>query len=353
VTEIVDDGIQVTGANVHGTVTGSPQSTAISPQFAAEVAPAQQSGGARVGESATYPLTITNSGYADDTYDLSATGTWASTVYQADCTTPASTVVVASGDSADVCVQVAVPAGATDGATSDTTLLVASQGDPSVTAQATMTTIAVAKDTLLVDNDNEAPNAESYYQAALTTAGEDFSYWDLADDADLPASYLAAYRNVVWFTGNSYPAPITPYESELAAFLDGGGRLLMSGQDILDQAAGTTDFVWDYLHIDWDGSETQNDKAVAAVAGVSGNPVSGGIGSVPIDHAVLGATFEDQVTPIAPATPEFTGASATYALTVAAGPYKVSFLGFPLEAYGTAAQKADLVQRTFTWFGTP
>ena len=35
----------------------------------------------------------------------------------------------------------------------------------------------------------------------------------------------------------------------------------MSGQDILDQAAGTTDFVHDYLHIDWDGTEIQNDKA--------------------------------------------------------------------------------------------
>ena len=35
----------------------------------------------------------------------------------------------------------------------------------------------------------------------------------------------------------------------------------MSGQDILDQAAGTTPFVHDYLHITWDGTETQNDKA--------------------------------------------------------------------------------------------
>ena len=28
----------------------------------------------------------------------------------------------------------------------------------------------------------------------------------------------------------------------------------MSGQDILDQGAGTTDFVHDYLHITWDGT---------------------------------------------------------------------------------------------------
>jgi uncharacterized repeat protein (TIGR01451 family) len=353
VTEIVDDGIQVTGANVSGTVTGSPKTTAISPQFAAEATPDHQSGGARVGESASYPVTITNSGYSDDVYTTSATGSWTSTVFEADCTTPATSVAVASGDSTDVCVKVDVPAAAADGATSDTTLTVSSQGDPSLSEQATMTTIAVAKATLLVDNDNEEPNVESIYQAALTSAGVDFAYWDLAADPELPASYLAAHDNVVWFTGNSYPAPILPYESELASFLDGGGRLLMSGQDILDQAAGTTDFVHDYLHIDWDGTEVQNDKATDSVTSVSGNDVSDGIGTVTLDHSVLGAAFEDQLTPIDPATAEFTGGSATYALTVADGPYKVSFLGFPLEAYGTAAQKADLVSRTFTWFGTP
>ena len=41
---------------------------------------------------------------------------------------------------------------------------------------------------------------------------------------------------------------------------------------------------------------------------------------------------------------------ATDALTFA-GSYKVVFLAFPLEAYGTAADKADLVGRTLTFFG--
>jgi hypothetical protein len=31
--------------------------------------------------------------------------------------------------------------------------------------------------------------------------------------------------------------------------------------------------------------------------------------------------------------------------------YKVVFLAFPLEAYGTAADKADLVTRVFTFLG--
>jgi hypothetical protein len=81
--------------------------------------------------------------------------------------------------------------------------------------------------------------------------------------------------------------------------------------------------------------------------------VTDGIGAVPLDHSVLGANFEDQVTPIAPATAAFTDDSANAdALSVSSGAYKVVFLAFPLEAYGTAAQKADLMSRALAWFGS-
>ncbi len=95
----------------------------------------------------------------------------------------------------------------------------------------------------------------------------------------------------------------------------------------------------------------QNDKHTAAVHGVVGNPVTDGIGTVPLDHSVLRANFEDQITPIGPATPAFTDdTSAPDALSVADGAYKVVFLAFPFEAYGTAAQKADLMGRVLAYF---
>ena len=126
----------------------------------------------------------------------------------------------------------------------------------------------------------------------------------------------------------------------------------MSGQDILDQAAGQTAFVRNYLHINWDGSETQNDKATAAVHGVSGNLVTDGIGAIPLDHSILGATFEDQITPIGPATAAFTDdTSAADGLNVDTGTYKVVFVAFPIEAYGTAADKATLMTKVFAYFG--
>jgi hypothetical protein len=125
----------------------------------------------------------------------------------------------------------------------------------------------------------------------------------------------------------------------------------MSGQDILDQAAGTTPFVQNYLHITWDGTEAQNDKRTANVNGVTGNPVTNGIGAVPLDHTVLNAAFEDRITPNGGALSAFTDDSgATDALSFS-GTYKVVFLAFPFEAYGTAAQKVDLINRTFSFFG--
>ena len=105
-----------------------------------------------------------------------------------------------------------------------------------------------------------------------------------------------------------------------------------------------------YLHVAWDGTEVQNDKATDAVHSVAGNPVADGIGAVPIDHSVLNAAYEDQITPIAPATGAFTDDNGeTDALTVADGGYKVMFLAFPFESYGSAAQKADLMNRALTW----
>jgi hypothetical protein len=234
------------------------------------------------------------------------------------------------------------------------TITATSAADASATGSSTVNTIAVAVDTLLVDDDNNAPDLKSYYQTALTASGTPFSLWDLATNNTIPQNFLNAHRNVVWFTGASYPGPLLPYEAVLKAYLDQGGRLFVSGQDILDQAAGTTAFVHDYLHISWDGTEAQNDIHTNNVAGVSGNAVTNGIGTVPLDLSVLnGAQFSDELTLVGTAAPAFTDdGGKTDGLSVSDGPYKVVFLAFPFEEFGTATQKADLMTRVMTFFGS-
>jgi predicted alpha-1,2-mannosidase len=337
---------QATGGDMHVFAITLPPA----PAHAVTLSPPAQKGGARVGTDATYTVHLTNAGYQADSYTISSSSTWAASIYDSSCTTSPGTVAVQPGDSVDLCVKVSVPASAANADSSDTTITATSTTDPSVSATAQLTTIAVSVDTLVVDGDMGGPNVESYYEDALNTDGVAFSYWDLSADPALPLSMLTSHKNVVWFTGNAYPGPVTPYESELAAFLDGGGRLFMSGQDILDQSAGTTPFVHDYLHINWDGSETQNDKPTANVHGVPGNAVTNGIGTIPLDHSALGSSYEDQITPITPAAVAFTDdTSAPDALTVTAGAYKVVFLAFPFEAYGTATAKADLMSRILAY----
>jgi uncharacterized repeat protein (TIGR01451 family) len=353
VTSIVNDGVVAKTADGFFT-TGSPVVTPLAPPYALTLSPATQTDGGKVGTIVPYKLTIENDGFNADTYSLSAANAWTTTFFDATCTTQLTTTpTVQSGDSLNICAKVAIPAAAVNDTVNTGTVTATSVGNPSVSATATLKTVAVAitVTTLLVDNDGNGPDVQSYYTTALTSAGIAFSKWDLAADSNLPRNYVLAFKNVVWFTGNSYPAPIGPYEGTLQAFLDSGGRLLMSGQDILDQAAGTTPFVQNYLHITWDGTEAQNDKRTANVNGVTGNPVTNGIGAVPLDHTVLNAAFEDRITPNGGALSAFTDDSgATDALSFS-GTYKVVFLAFPFEAYGTAAQKVDLINRTFSFFG--
>jgi uncharacterized repeat protein (TIGR01451 family) len=352
VTSIVNDGVRATSAEGPFT-TGSPFITPIAPPYGASIAPATQTDGARAGNSVNYAVTVRNVGFNSDSFTMSSSGgTYAVSFFAPDCTTPLTTTpTVAPGATTDVCVKVDVPSGANDGDINTATVTATSVGNPAASGSATVKTIAVTKDWLLVDNDGNGPDVQSYYTDALTTTvgASAFSTWDLAADKNLPVNYLKAHRHVVWFTGNSYPGPILPYEDELKSFLDGGGNLFISGEDLLDQQAGTTPFVRDYLHVTWDGSEAQNDIGTASVHGVAGS-ITNGIGTVPIDNTVLGNNFMDQITPNA-GTGIFTDdAGKTDALSFL-GAYRVVFLAFPLEEYGTSAQKADLVTRVKTFFG--
>jgi hypothetical protein len=307
----------------------------------------------------TYPVTLANRGYTTDSYTMSATGgTFPTSVLNASCTAPLTTTPsVTAGSSTSVCVKVDVPAGVANDATSTATVTAASVGSPSVSASASIKTIAVAVDSLVVDDDSFVPSTSrnldvrAYYTDALTSNGKSFSVWDLGTDRNLPLTYLKSFKNVVWFTGNSYPSPIAPYEPKLAAFLDNGGRLFMSGQDLLDQTGGTAPFVSSYLHIRWDDG-TMNDIKTANVYGVGGT-LTAGITSVPLDATLLANNFMDEIGVNAdPGTAAIFTDDATKPNGLSyTGTYKVVFLAFPFEEYGNAAQRIDLMARVFNFFG--
>ena len=96
---------------------------------------------------------------------------------------------------------------------------------------------------LLVDDDQDNPDVRAYYTSALDALGATYYVWDLATpQGDPSASDLLGYQMVIWFTG--YPRNDTlteANESAVAAYLDAGGRFLLSSGDYL-QDRGLTSF---------------------------------------------------------------------------------------------------------------
>ena len=84
-------------------------------------------------------------------------------------------------------------------------------------------TYAVTSNTLLVDNDNNGPDVAAFYQDALTGAGKTFGSWDLGADPVLPATYVNAHENVVWYHRGVLPCTDIAIRACAGHYL-GGGR---------------------------------------------------------------------------------------------------------------------------------
>ena len=263
---------------------------------------------------------------------------------------------VPNGASAPFNVRVTVPLTPPNGAFDGVTVTVTSIASPTISGAASAKTMSVRVPILLVDNDESGKNVESYYQAALNTGGFAYDYWDLraaSQGTRLSQNYMNAHACIVWFTGNSWPAPVTPYEARLALFLEQGGKgLVMSGQDILDQSAGTSQFVKDYLFTNWDGTDRQNDAATDYWTADGTNPTFAPMTANYTNNvAVLNAQFSDNIDLLGPAIPawrdqagEIAGLTAV-STTLGGSTFKTAFVAYPVEAFGTAAEKADWMAR--------
>ena len=106
-------------------------------RYDVELTPASLAGSTYPGEMVEYTLTLSNTGNFTDTFDLTYTGSeW-------EVTLPVTPTTLAAGASIEVSVQVVIPADAAKGATASATITATSQGDPTVSTSAELTTTAV------------------------------------------------------------------------------------------------------------------------------------------------------------------------------------------------------------------
>ncbi len=157
--------------------------------------------------------------------------------------------------------------------------------------------VSIAPSVLFVNDnhpggDGNDVEIESYYAEALEAVGLSFDLWDHEIRGTPPASAMSEYSAVIWACEWAFPALDSADRAELTQFLDGGGRLFLSGQDIgwdLNDPAGgflnefnvsdgqSRIFYESYLRARY----VSDDAGVATISGVVGDSVGDGFSSVP------------------------------------------------------------------------
>ncbi len=198
--------------------------------------------------------------------------------------------------------------------------------------------------TLLVDDD-AGENYETYYANALTAAGVDYQLWDVGASGSPTAADLANYGQVVWLTGDDYNSTLTSADqTALAAYLDGGGALFISGQDIGYDITGST-FYSNYLHASYITDDTNVLSLTGAdiMSGVNIS-ISGGDGANNQSYPSaigLGAGSVGLF--------DYTGTTYTWGALRWEGAYRVVYFSFGFEAISTAANRTAVMGAVMDW----
>ena len=251
----------------------------------------------------------------------------------------------------------------------------------------------VKSDTLLVVDSTHSGDVNfiaPFYKEVLNELGVAFDFWDTSErgavDLDILNSYLGGV--VIW--SKPYWSGVlndSEAQQNLGGYLDAGGKLFVTGQDVAERIDGT-DFLTDYLHT----SFVQNDTELYALDGVEGDPISNGLhleisgvdgarnqfstdeinvffpgvpvlyydesATVPLaqpqrleraSSRPQGPSSNDGLASELDQSPTGVISSGIGGLRADTGTYKVVFFSFGFEGINSLANRAQTMKRVLTW----
>ncbi|MFQ6093239.1 MAG: S8 family serine peptidase, partial [bacterium] len=138
---------------------------------------------------------------------------------------------------------------------------------------------------LLVDDDDGENDVEAYYTTLFDKLGLQYAHWDHLTLGPPTGSTMSVFPIVVWLCEWAFPSLDANDRAAISSYLDGGGNLFISGQDIgWDLADPTADgigeyseetvvFYNNYLHAIY----YADDSPVHAVLGTEGDAIGDGL----------------------------------------------------------------------------
>jgi hypothetical protein len=312
-----------------------------------------------LGTMKTYRSLLINAGGSSDTYKLhiaqNLPSGWSGSVcVGSTCYPPWTTDITfpLAGGGVDTILVDVTPL-VTSG-TGTITLTATSQGDTSKHWTRTYRTISSGVPVLCVDADG-GHAFESWYEAALDSSVTLYATWDRAADGALSASQLEDFAVVIWNADLAYPPVTSGDRTALGTYLDHGGRLFISGQDIgwalCDPGspyASTETQTWyaQYLGADY----VMDDSGIHTLTGVPRDigdglsfSIEGGTGSGMQD-------YPDEIDPRAGAWPVFLYDSGREAaIRYPSGAFKTVYLAYGFQAQATATSRIQVMRRSLRW----
>jgi hypothetical protein len=127
-------------------------------------------------------------------------------------------------------------------------------------------------DLLLVKDERDVLNSERFYLVVLDSLGMKTHYWDVAVNGNPDTTFLKNFPAIIWYTGYDPDSTINlANQMALMNYLDQGGRLFLTGQNISDEI-GTSVLMNDYLH-----TNHSSNVGALSVKGFDGDPVGDGL----------------------------------------------------------------------------
>jgi hypothetical protein len=185
--------------------------------------------------------------------------------------------------------------------------------------------LLIGTPTILLVDDDEGKTYEVHYTKALKMNQIYPEEWNVSLNGSPTIDVLNRYESVIWFTGDDRGSTLTVKEQDvIASYLDGGGKLLITGQDIgydlvENGSAADSSFYSNYLHARY----VSDNSNTFIVRGVSTDPITGSPSRMSVyfkgTYGAGNQTAPDVVSPISPAETIFqyapsytTGAALRY-----------------------------------------
>ncbi|MCK4677309.1 MAG: serine hydrolase [Bacteroidales bacterium] len=195
------------------------------------------------------------------------------------------------------------------------------------------------------DNRGKLIHTANWYRKSLDSLGYSYHYYDVSVLGDPGVELLNNFTAVIWFTGYDEDSTLTQENQQvLAEYLDNGGRLFLSGQNISQDIQGS-DFLSNYLHAEhiedsWSG--------ISIIRGIDDDPVGNGL-TLQIDQGdAAGNQYSmDVIESINGGEkcfgyfPQLPGAGIRYE----SGDYKTVFFGFGFEGINTMDMCVEVMKR--------